>query len=63
MAVVDWLLGSDPAVRWQAMRDLTDADPPDWRPTLYSVVESAVDHVATGFRWAEELDSKPFCRW
>ncbi len=28
MAVVDWLLDSDPAVRWQALRDLTDA-PPD----------------------------------
>jgi hypothetical protein len=26
--VIDWLLDSDPAVRWQVMRDLTDA-PPD----------------------------------
>jgi hypothetical protein len=24
---VDWLLDSDPAIRWQAMRDLTDASP------------------------------------
>jgi hypothetical protein len=24
---VDWLLDSDPAIRWQAMRDLTDAPP------------------------------------
>jgi hypothetical protein len=24
MAVVDWLLDSDPAIRWQVMRDLTD---------------------------------------
>jgi hypothetical protein len=24
---VDWLLESDPAIRWQAMRDLTDASP------------------------------------
>jgi hypothetical protein len=23
--IVEWLLGSDPAIRWQAMRDLTDA--------------------------------------
>src|SRR5437762_13856566 len=23
--VIDWLLDSDPAIRWQAMRDLTDA--------------------------------------
>jgi hypothetical protein len=27
MDVVDWLLASDPAIRWQAMRDLTDASP------------------------------------
>jgi hypothetical protein len=25
--VIDWLLDSDPAIRWQAMRDLTDASP------------------------------------
>jgi hypothetical protein len=25
--IVDWLLDSDPALRWQAMRDLTDASP------------------------------------
>jgi hypothetical protein len=24
-AVVDWLLDSDPAIRWQALRDVTDA--------------------------------------
>jgi hypothetical protein len=28
-ATVDWLMESDPAVRWQAMRDLTDAPPTD----------------------------------
>ena len=28
MNVIDWLLDSDPALRWQVMRDLTDA-PPD----------------------------------
>lgn len=27
MNAVDWLLDSDPAIRWQAMRDLTDASP------------------------------------
>jgi hypothetical protein len=27
MAVLDWLLDSDPAVRWQVLRDLTDASP------------------------------------
>ena len=25
MRVLDWLLDSDPAIRWQVMRDLTDA--------------------------------------
>src|SRR5437870_5937733 len=25
VSVIDWLLGADPAIRWQAMRDLTDA--------------------------------------
>jgi hypothetical protein len=24
---IDWLLDSDPAIRWQTMRDLTDASP------------------------------------
>src|SRR5580765_5714529 len=27
MNPIDWLLDSDPAIRWQAMRDLTDAAP------------------------------------
>jgi hypothetical protein len=27
MRVIDWLLDSDPAIRWQALRDLTDASP------------------------------------
>jgi hypothetical protein len=27
MNVLDWLLDSDPAIRWQVMRDLTDAPP------------------------------------
>ena len=25
MTVIDWLLGSDPSIRWQVLRDLTDA--------------------------------------
>ena len=24
-SVIEWLLDSDPSIRWQAMRDLTDA--------------------------------------
>ncbi|MBA2247674.1 MAG: hypothetical protein H0W23_06060, partial [Chloroflexia bacterium] len=29
MTVVDWLLDSDPSLRWQVMRDLTDASASD----------------------------------
>jgi hypothetical protein len=29
MNVIDWLLDSDPAIRWQVLRDLTDAPPDD----------------------------------
>ncbi|MBA2264669.1 MAG: hypothetical protein H0W10_08410, partial [Chloroflexi bacterium] len=29
MNVIDWLLDSDPAIRWQVMRDLTDASADD----------------------------------
>lgn len=29
MNSVDWLLDSDPSIRWQVMRDLTDAPPPE----------------------------------
>src|SRR5919206_529976 len=31
MSVIDWLLDSDPAVRWQVLRDLTDASPEEVR--------------------------------
>lgn len=29
--VIAWLLDSDPAIRWQVMRDLCDAPEPEWR--------------------------------
>ncbi|WP_082109934.1 hypothetical protein [Demequina phytophila] len=29
MSVADWLMAGDPAIRWQTMRDLLDADPID----------------------------------
>ncbi|OWV77290.1 squalene cyclase [Rhizobium sp. R339] len=28
--VIEWLLDSDPAIRWQVMRDLIDAPEPEW---------------------------------
>lgn len=30
-ATIDWLLESDPAIRWQVMRDLLDAPEAEWR--------------------------------
>ncbi|WP_119268395.1 squalene cyclase [Taklimakanibacter deserti] len=30
-AVIDWLLDSDPSIRWQVMRDLLDASPARWQ--------------------------------
>jgi hypothetical protein len=29
--VIEWLLASDPAIRWQVMRDLQDASESEWR--------------------------------
>ena len=29
--MIDWLLDSDPSIRWQVMRDLLDAPEPQWR--------------------------------
>ena len=29
-AVIEWLLDSDPSIRWQVMRDLTDAPESQW---------------------------------
>jgi hypothetical protein len=30
-AVIDWLVDSDPSIRWQVMRDLLDVPEPEWR--------------------------------
>jgi len=30
-SAIDWLLDSDPAIRWQVMRDLLDAPEPEWQ--------------------------------
>jgi hypothetical protein len=52
MTVLEWLLDSDPAIRWQVLRDLTDA--PD------DVVAAERARVATegwGARLLEERDA------
>jgi hypothetical protein len=56
MAVIDWLLHSDPAIRWQVMRDLTEA------PADEVAAERArVAHEGWG---AEILDAQdPDGRW
>jgi hypothetical protein len=40
---IDWLLESDPAIRWQALRDLTDA-----APAVVAVARARVAHEGLG---------------
>jgi hypothetical protein len=39
---LDWLLDSDPALRWQVERDLTDATPAAWRATRARVTHEGI---------------------
>ena len=56
MNVIDWLLDSDPAIRWQVMRDLTDAPADD--------VQAERARVATEGWGAELLAAQdPDGRW
>jgi len=43
MSTLDWLLDSDPAIRWQAMRDLTDAS-----ATAIATARARVAHEGIG---------------
>ena len=43
MDPIDWLLDSDPAIRWQAMRDLTDSS-----PALVAVERARVPYEGVG---------------
>jgi hypothetical protein len=45
MTVIDWLLNSDPAIRWQVMRDLTDASPDE-----VTAERARVEHEGWGAR-------------
>jgi hypothetical protein len=45
VSVVDWLLDSDPALRWQVLRDLTDAS-----PEQVAAERSRVQHEGWGAR-------------
>ena len=50
-AHLKWLLDSDPAIRWQVMRDLTDEDP--------SAIAAERSRVATE-GWGAELLARQF---
>jgi hypothetical protein len=43
--VIDWLLGSDPAIRWQVLRDLTDGSPGE-----IAAERARVEHEGWGAR-------------
>jgi hypothetical protein len=45
VAVIDWLLEGDPAIRWQVLRDLTDASPDD-----VAAERARVEHEGWGAR-------------
>jgi hypothetical protein len=45
MTVIDWLLDSDPAIRWQVLRDLTDASPAE-----AAAERARVEHEGWGAR-------------
>jgi hypothetical protein len=45
VSVIDWLLEGDPAIRWQVMRDLTDASPDD-----VATERARVEHEGWGAR-------------
>lgn len=54
--VLDWLLEGDPAVRWQAERDLTDRPPAQWRATCARIATDG---------WGRRLlaEQDPSGRW
>lgn len=51
MTVVDWLLDSDPAIRWQALRDLVHAPETD-----VSAARARIAHEGWGARLLELQD-------
>lgn len=56
MHVIDWLMDSDPAIRWQVMRDLTDA-----RPDEVAAERARVAHEGWGAQILAAQD--PDGRW
>lgn len=77
-ATLDWLLESDPAIRWQTLRDLTDASPEDvaaerarvpregWGALLLSRQQPSGDwgpDEEPGDRWRWNLSTLVQLRW
>src|SRR6185436_2176502 len=72
VTVIDWLLGADPAIRWQVMRDLTDASPDEvaaertrvadegWGAQLLALQGSDGQWDGGTYRPGWVDDSKPF---
>lgn len=59
-AVVSWLLEGDPAIRWQVMRDILEADPADWRQEQQRVAREGwgaelLSHRDESGRWTPRL--------
>ena len=50
--VVDWLLDGDPAIRWQVLRDLTDASPDE-----VAAERARVEHEGWGARLLAHEDA------
>ncbi|HSJ83396.1 MAG TPA: hypothetical protein VLA91_06220 [Acidimicrobiia bacterium] len=58
--VVSWLLEGDPAIRWQVMRDLLEADPAEWRQEQQRVAREGwgaelLSHRDESGRWTPRL--------
>jgi hypothetical protein len=72
VTVIDWLLDADPAIRWQVMRDLTDASPDEvaaertrvadegWGAQLLALQGSDGQWDGGTYRPGWVDDSKPF---
>lgn len=53
MTVIDWLMDSDPAIRWQVMRDLLDAPPSDIAAERARVAHEGWGDHLLGLQWED----------
>lgn len=51
MDVIDWLMDSDPAIRWQVMRDLSDAPRPEPDERMGEALEIVESKRNADGRW------------